>query len=253
MQIQSAVTANLPTSDYSSAIAVQGNNIGGDDSAAEPEQILGDDVISETGRGETGQEQNVANEEVSEEGPRELTEEEEQEVRELEQIDRQVREHEQAHVAAGGRHVRGGPTYEYVEGPDGQRYAVAGSVSLDTSEEGDPEETVQKMREVRQAALAPADPSPADHRIAQQANQTKMQARMEKQQEEQEEEAEGAGGPQTIEDFASQRGGLEDGGEDPEEVSEGTTGVENSGINLSQIFNPDSINQSPEAAMNLLV
>ncbi|MGM0380582.1 MAG: putative metalloprotease CJM1_0395 family protein [bacterium] len=99
----------------------------------------------------------------------ELSEEEERRVKELKQTDREVRQHEQAHVAAAGPHLRGGPSYNYTKGPDGQRYATGGTVNMDTSREDTPEETVQKMRQVQQAAMAPADPSPEDYQVAQKA------------------------------------------------------------------------------------
>ncbi len=255
VQIQAAAPASLSTSDYSSAISMPEND-SGDETALQPEQFSGNEAAGEgetAEEGEAREELTRAGEEAAENNPRELTEEEEQQVRELERIDRKVRNHEQAHVAAGGRHVRGGPTYEYEEGPDGRRYAVGGSVSLDTSEEGDPEETIQKMREVRQAALAPADPSPEDHRVAQQANQSKMQARMEKQQEEQEEEGEEAAGPQTIEDFAQQRGGIESEASEQGKAAVEETGAVNQGRDTSQIFNPSAAGQASEAALNLLV
>ncbi|GAB5402463.1 MAG: hypothetical protein Aurels2KO_06940 [Aureliella sp.] len=104
----------------------------------------------------------------------ELSEEEQQQVDELKARDREVRQHEQAHVSAGGGHVTGGPTYSYQRGPDGKRYAIGGEVQIDTSPvEGDPEATAQKARVVRAAALAPAEPSGQDLRVA--ANATKME------------------------------------------------------------------------------
>lgn len=80
--------------------------------------------------------------------------------------DAAVRAHEAAHVAAGGRYVTGAASYAYQRGPDGREYAVGGEVSIDTSIPGDPEEAVRKMRTVRAAALAPADPSAADLAVA---------------------------------------------------------------------------------------
>ena len=44
---------------------------------------------------------------------------------------------------------------------------------------GDPQATVQKMQQVRAAALAPAEPSAADRRIAAQAAQQQVQAQAE--------------------------------------------------------------------------
>lgn len=92
---------------------------------------------------------------------------EERQLAEMKRRDQQVRRHEQAHLAAAGSHAIGGPTYHYHTGPDGRRYAVGGEVSIDLSVvAGDPEATVEKMRTVRRAALAPMDPSPADRAVA---------------------------------------------------------------------------------------
>ncbi|MBM9537932.1 putative metalloprotease CJM1_0395 family protein [Desulfobulbus alkaliphilus] len=104
---------------------------------------------------------------------------EEQMLRELQNRDREVKSHEQAHLAAAGRHARGGPTYTYQQGPDGRRYAVGGEVNIDTSKEKTPEETIDKMQTVRRAAMAPASPSAADRAIAAAATATEAQARQE--------------------------------------------------------------------------
>ncbi len=99
-------------------------------------------------------------------GKEELSEEDRRKVDELEKIDRRVRTHEQAHVSAAGGYARGGANYSFVTGPDGKRYANAGHVNIDTSEENTPEATIRKADVVRKAALAPADPSPSDRQIA---------------------------------------------------------------------------------------
>jgi len=133
----------------------------------------------------------------SAESPDGLNADEKQELQELRRIDSEVRRHEQAHVAAGGQHVRGGPKYEYSYGPDGKRYAVGGSVDIDSSKGSDPEDTEKKMRQVKAAAMAPANPSPADQRVAQQAARKESEAQMEKareQEESQENEGEAAEG-----------------------------------------------------------
>ena len=97
----------------------------------------------------------------------ELTNAEKALVTELKQIDMAVRKHEMAHVVAGGRYILSGANYSYKTGPDGKRYIVGGEVSIDTSEiPGDPQATINKMRQVRRAALAPVDPSPQDRRVA---------------------------------------------------------------------------------------
>ncbi|MFD2167294.1 putative metalloprotease CJM1_0395 family protein [Thalassotalea euphylliae] len=87
------------------------------------------------------------------------------EVKELRARDIEVRAHELAHASVGGPYT-GSPVYEYETGPDGNRYAVGGSVSVDLSLEGSPEETISKMRQVYRAALAPAEPSPQDRKVA---------------------------------------------------------------------------------------
>lgn len=109
----------------------------------------------------------------------ELTPGQHAEVEQLKAIDRKVRAHEQAHMAAGGELVRGGATYTYQTGPDKKRYAVAGEVSIDTSAGRTPEETIPKAERIRQAALAPADPSSQDRQVAAFASRMEMQARME--------------------------------------------------------------------------
>ena len=97
--------------------------------------------------------------------------------RELKQRDREVRSHEQAHRNAGGDLVRGGG-YEYQVGPDGRQYAIGGDVQIDTSPvSGDPEATLAKAERIRQAALAPAEPSQQDLRVAAQASAMAAQAR----------------------------------------------------------------------------
>jgi len=87
-------------------------------------------------------------------------------VRELKRTDRHVRAHEMAHLAAGAGLVKGGAKYTYKQGPDGNLYAVAGEVSIDTSEGGTPRETIVRMQRVKAAALAPSDPSPQDRSVA---------------------------------------------------------------------------------------
>jgi hypothetical protein len=103
---------------------------------------------------------------------------EQQEIAELSARDREVRAHEQAHAAVGGQHA-GAPTYEFKIGPDGKRYAVGGEVPIDISKTGDPEEDLRKMMQVRAAALAPAQPSPQDMRVAAEATAMAAEARVE--------------------------------------------------------------------------
>jgi hypothetical protein len=109
----------------------------------------------------------------------ELSKEESAEVEKLKSRDREVRAHEQAHVAAGGQYIRGGISYDYQRGPDGRSYAVGGHVDIDISEESTPEATINKMRVVKRAALAPAEPSGADRAVAAAASSKEQQARSE--------------------------------------------------------------------------
>ena len=104
---------------------------------------------------------------------------EQQQIRELSARDLEVKTHEQAHAAIGGQYA-GAPSYSYERGPDGKQYAVAGEVQIDIAPvPGDPQATEQKMQQVRSAALAPAEPSAADRRIAGEALQRQMQAQAE--------------------------------------------------------------------------
>jgi hypothetical protein len=106
-----------------------------------------------------------------------LTEEELRLVKELQKVDDDVRQHEMAHVAAGGALVTSGAQFSYATGPDGQRYAIAGEVSIDTSPvPGDPQATMDKMERVRQAALAPSSPSSQDLKVAAQASSAILEA-----------------------------------------------------------------------------
>ncbi len=107
-----------------------------------------------------------------------LTEAEEKQVQELKQRDREVRAHEQAHARVGGAYASA-PTYTFQQGPDGKRYAVGGEVQIDTSTERTPEATIRKMRVVISAALAPAEPSGQDLRVAQQARSQLSEAQAE--------------------------------------------------------------------------
>lgn len=110
----------------------------------------------------------------------ELSPEEQEQVDKLKARDTEVRQHEQAHLAAAGPYARGGPTYDYQTGPDGKKYAVGGEVQIDTSPiEGDPEATIRKMETVIAAALAPAEPSGQDRSVASQARAAIAQARAE--------------------------------------------------------------------------
>ncbi|MEE9258122.1 MAG: putative metalloprotease CJM1_0395 family protein [Nitrospinaceae bacterium] len=110
----------------------------------------------------------------------ELSKEERQVLEQLRARDREVRAHEQAHLAVAGGYARGGPKFEYQTGPDGKRYAVGGEVSIDTSKvPGDPQATLVKAQVIRRAANAPRNPSAQDRQVAAQATRLETEARRE--------------------------------------------------------------------------
>lgn len=108
-----------------------------------------------------------------------LDEQELQEIQELVTRDREVRTHEQAHARVGGEYA-GAPVYSYERGPDGISYATSGEVPIDVSPiPGDPQATIQKMRQVHRAALAPAEPSAQDRAVAATAARQLLEAQAE--------------------------------------------------------------------------
>ena len=109
----------------------------------------------------------------------ELTAQEQQEISELSARDQEVRTHELAHIAAAGSLTLGGASYDFTTGPDGKRYAVGGSVVIDTTPGQTPQETLAKAQQMRAAALAPSQPSAQDRAIATMASKLEMQAQQE--------------------------------------------------------------------------
>jgi hypothetical protein len=100
-------------------------------------------------------------------------------VRSLSQRDSEVHAHENAHSAVGGQYA-GSANYTYQRGPDGVNYAVGGEVPIDVAAiPGDPAATLEKMQLVQRAALAPAEPSSQDRKVAALAAQQASQARAE--------------------------------------------------------------------------
>lgn len=103
---------------------------------------------------------------VAKAGKQVLTSEQQQQVRELQRIDQNVRAHEQAHLSAGQGVVTSGASFTYTYGPDNKQYAVAGEVGIDTSAEREPQANIDKGLRIQAAALAPRDPSPQDYQVA---------------------------------------------------------------------------------------
>ena len=104
--------------------------------------------------------------------------EEKAQIRELENIQREVIAHENAHQATAGE-LGGGISYTYTKGPDGKSYITGGEVPIRFKEGSTPEETLQNMQKVQRAASAPADPSGQDTKVAAKAAAMASKARRE--------------------------------------------------------------------------
>ncbi|MFK7945057.1 MAG: putative metalloprotease CJM1_0395 family protein [Paracoccaceae bacterium] len=105
-----------------------------------------------------------------------LTAAERDQVDKLRARDAEVRRHEEAHARVGGQYA-GQPSYSYQTGPDGKRYAIGGEVPIDVAPvPDDPEATIDKMSIVKRAALAPAEPSGQDRRVAALADRQSLEA-----------------------------------------------------------------------------
>ena len=110
----------------------------------------------------------------------ELTPEQQRQIQQLQIRDQQVKDHEAAHMAASGGLLINPASFTYQAGPDGQRYAIGGEVTIDVSPvSGNPEATIRKAQQIQAAALAPADPSVQDRAVAASAVQMALAARAE--------------------------------------------------------------------------
>jgi hypothetical protein len=177
-----------------------------------------------------------------------LSEQDLAQIKELKARDREVRSHEAAHLAAAGSLARGGASFSYQRGPDGVQYAVGGEVNIDTSPvAGDPAATLEKAQRIRAAALAPAQPSSQDLRVASQAAQLAVQARAEIVQEQRTEESTGNTAPATKETT-----------EETDNESDTSVSAEQSEnaitIQQAQIIadNSNAVNDTPEAILDLI-
>ena len=99
-----------------------------------------------------------------------------QEIRELQMTEQEVIVHEQAHKSVGGS-LTGTVSYTYTQGSDDRRYIDDGEVSIQSKEGSTTEETIAILERVRAAALAPAEPSPQDLRVAASASSQIQQVR----------------------------------------------------------------------------
>lgn len=116
-------------------------------------------------------------ERVEEREQRQKQQQEREEIAELAARDREVRAHEQAHSSVGGQYT-GSASFTYQRGPDGVNYAVGGEVPISLPQGGDnPEQNLAAAEQVQRAALAPADPSSQDRRVAASAANAAQEAR----------------------------------------------------------------------------
>lgn len=81
---------------------------------------------------------------------------------ELQNADIGVRTHEGLHFRTAGGLATGLPTLEYMQGPDGQYYAVAGEVRVQTGGTIDSEKASRDAATYARAATAPGDASAQD-------------------------------------------------------------------------------------------
>ena len=112
-------------------------------------------------------------------GRQQLTAAEMAQVAKLAARDRDVRAHEAAHLAAAGGLAVGGAQFTYEKGPDGKLYAVGGEVKIVVPRTSTPAEAIEKARQLRAAANAPADPSGQDAAVAVQASLMEARAMQE--------------------------------------------------------------------------
>jgi hypothetical protein len=155
-------------------------------SAQGSESRSGEGTIDGQSTGENRTEQPGQNSERSDSESKQQVRNQEQQqkqdlelVRSLSQRDSEVHAHENAHSAVGGQYA-GSASYSYQRGPDGVNYAVGGEVSIDVGAiPGNPQATLEKMQLVQRAALAPAEPSSQDRKVAALASQQANQARAE--------------------------------------------------------------------------
>lgn len=110
---------------------------------------------------------------------KELSSHDRQVISQLQQRDSEVRAHEAAHIAAGGSAISGGASFTYQEGPDGKLYAVGGEVPISISPGSNPQETISIAKQIQAGALAPANPSPQDLKVASSAAMMEAKARQE--------------------------------------------------------------------------
>jgi hypothetical protein len=102
-------------------------------------------------------------------GEGDLSQAERQQLKQLQDADRTVKTEERQHAAIAGAYG-GAPQYQYVQGPDGKYYAVAGKVEVGAPANASDEEAARAHKAIAAAATSVASPSSADYRAAAQAS-----------------------------------------------------------------------------------
>ncbi len=111
---------------------------------------------------------------------KELSKEEQKEVKELGKTDRQVRSRELTHRAVAGSYARGSVSFDYVTGPDGKKYAKEGHINIDSRPiHNNPEATIRKARAIRSVELAPTTTSPQNRTVSAEISKIEREARTE--------------------------------------------------------------------------
>lgn len=151
----------------------QGKSVEGEQSAADVRQDKGAEGGAVPGTGSPGEKSAIGSDKKLDDPQVQAV------VAKLKSTEDKVKAHEAAHKAAGGT-MTGPISYSYTRGPDGKNYVTGGEVPIKISSGKTPEETIARMQQVVQAALAPSDPSPQDRAVAAQASAMEQQARTEK-------------------------------------------------------------------------
>ncbi|AVM73648.1 putative metalloprotease CJM1_0395 family protein [Magnetospirillum gryphiswaldense] len=108
-------------------------------------------------------------------GEGDLSQAERQQLKQLQDADRAVKTEERHHAAVAGAYG-GAPQYQYVQGPDGKYYAVAGKVEVGAPANASDEEAARAHKAIAAAATSVASPSSADYTAAAQASRQASKA-----------------------------------------------------------------------------
>lgn len=168
--------AGVSTSDTYSVTSVKNNSA---KNSAETTLPTSETVTAASDQSRRNGQTSSQGDDASSEEDKKKAQQEEKVIQDLKKRDAEVRTHEQAHKTAGGQYA-GSPAFEMTKGPDGQSYATGGHVNIDISAiPDDPQATLNKMSQIKSAALAPAEPSAQDLKVAARADMVAAAARRE--------------------------------------------------------------------------